>query len=110
MSETYQKYIEVLEEQLNQLYIITERAREKGVDPAFKPECKIARDLADLVEGLVGPENVAERIRELSKKLSREEVTFKIAEEIVYGKFGHMDDEAAAEQAVRTALAILQKV
>jgi len=107
MSEPYQKYVEELEENLKRLYAITEKTREKGFDPTFKPECKIARDLADLVEGLVGPKDVAGRIRELSKKLSREEVTFKIAEEIVYGKFGHMDSEDAAEQAIRTALAIL---
>ena len=107
MSVSYQKYVEGLEEQLRQLYFIAGRARERGLDPTLEPECKVARDLADLVEGLVGPINVAERIRELSKKLSREEVTFKIAEEIVYGKFGHMDGEPAAEQAIRTALAIL---
>ncbi|MEM3700394.1 MAG: DNA polymerase II large subunit [Candidatus Bathyarchaeia archaeon] len=107
MSESYKQYVEALEDHLQQLYILSQKAREEGFDPALKPECKIAKDLADLVEGLVGPKGVAESIRELSKKLSREELAFKIAEEIVYGKFGHMEAEAAAEQAVRTALAIL---
>ncbi|MEM3536150.1 MAG: DNA polymerase II large subunit [Candidatus Bathyarchaeia archaeon] len=107
MSETYRQYIENLEATLKQLYDLSEKAREKGLDPSLKPECKIAKDLADLVEGLVGPKGVAESIRELSKKLQREELAFKIAEEIVYGKFGHLDAEAAAEQALRTALAIL---
>jgi DNA polymerase II large subunit len=107
MSEPYRKYVESLESQLEQLYSLSQRAREEGLDPALKPECQIAKDLADLVEGLVGPKGVAESIRELSTKLSREELAFKIAEEIVYGKFGHMEAEAAAEQAVRTALAIL---
>jgi DNA polymerase II large subunit len=107
MSEEYEKYLETLENQLEQLYGICRKAREKGFDPALKPECEVARDLADLVEGLVGPKGVAERIRELSSKLPREELAFKIAEEIIYGKFEHMEPEAAAEQAVRTALAIL---
>ena len=107
MSETYRKYVENLERQLQQLYAISERAREKGLDPALKPECKLAKDLAGLVEGLVGPKGVAESIRELSSKLPREELAFKIAEQIIYGKFGHLEQEAAAEQAVRTALAIL---
>ncbi|MEM1551644.1 MAG: DNA polymerase II large subunit, partial [Candidatus Bathyarchaeia archaeon] len=107
MSKSYEKYIEALEKQLGQLYSVAAKAREKGLDPEFKPECTIARDMADLVEGLVGPKGVAERIRELSSKLSREELAFKIAEEIVYGKFGHLEPEAAAEQAIRTALAIL---
>ncbi|MGB9959320.1 MAG: DNA polymerase II large subunit [Candidatus Bathyarchaeales archaeon] len=107
MSKAYAEYVENLELQLGQLYDICRKARAKGFDPSLKPECDIARDMADLVEGLVGPKGVAERIRELSSKLPREELAFKIAEEIVYGKFGHMEPEAAAEQAVRTALAIL---
>ena len=107
MSKAYEKYVENLEFQLEQLCGICRKAREKGLDPALKPECEIARDMADLVEGLVGPKGVAERIRELSSKLPREELAFKVAEEIVYGKFGHMEPEAAAEQAVRTSLAIL---
>jgi len=107
MSETYRQYVEGLESRLNQLYSLSEKAREKGVDPSLKPECKIAKDLADLVEGLVGPKGVALSIRGLSTKLPREELAFKVAEEIVYGKFGHMEQEAAAEQAIRTALAIL---
>lgn len=107
MSRSYAEYVKSLEIQLEQLYDISRRAREKGLDPSLKPECEVAKDMADLVEGLVGPKGVAQRIRELSAKLPREELAFKIAEEIVYGRFGHMEPEAAAEQAIRTALAIL---
>jgi len=106
MSESYQHYIETLESQLKQLYFISDTARTKGLDPSLKTECAIAKDIADLVEGLVGPKEVAISIRELSSKLQREELAFKVAEEIIYGKFGHMEPEAAAEQAIRTALAI----
>ncbi|MGQ9624708.1 MAG: DNA polymerase II large subunit [Candidatus Bathycorpusculaceae bacterium] len=106
MSEAHRQYVTALESELQQLYTISEKARAKGLDPQPRPECKIAKDLADLVEGLVGPKGVAESIRELSAKLSREELAFKIVEEIVYGKFGHMEPEEAAEQAIRTALAI----
>jgi len=106
MSEAYRQYVETLEKTLGQLYAISEKAREKGLDPSLKTECILAKDLADLVEGLVGPKGVAESIRVLSSKLPREELAFKITEEIVYGKFGHMEPEAAADQAIRTALAI----
>jgi DNA polymerase II large subunit len=106
MSEGYQRYVETLENQLKQLYFISETARTRGLDPSLKTECVLAKDIADLVEGLVGPKEVAASIRELSAKLQREEIAFKIAEEIVYGKFGHMEPETAAEQATRTALAI----
>ena len=106
MSEAYRRYIECLEKQVAGLYSISDSARQKGIDPSLKTECIIAKDLADLVEGLVGPLGVALSIRELSSKLPREEIAFKVAEEIVYGKFGHMEPEAAAEQAIRTALAV----
>lgn len=106
MSKEYQEYVSLLEGQLEDVYQIARKAREKGVDPTPTPEPEMAKDMASLVEGLVGPSGVAESIRELSKKLPREELAFKIAEEIVYGKFGHMGDREAAEQAIRTALAI----
>jgi DNA polymerase II large subunit len=106
MSDSYRLYIENLEYQLKQLYDIANRARKEGNDPTLNTECIIAKDIADLVEGLVGPKDVALSIRELNTKLQREEIAFKIAEEIIYGKFGHMEPEKAAEQAIRTALAI----
>jgi DNA polymerase II large subunit len=106
MSERYQSYISKMEHTLQDLYTISDSARAKGLDPALKTECIVAQDIADLVEGLVGPKGVAVSIRELATRIQREEIAFKIAEEIVYGKFGHMEPEAAAEQAIRTALAI----
>ena len=106
MSEGYRLYVEGLEKEFSCLYGLSEKAREKGLDPSLRPESKIAKDLADLVEGLVGPPGVAESIRALSVKLPREELAFKVAEEVVYGKFGHLEAEPAAEQAIRTALAI----
>jgi len=107
MSKEYQRYATALEEGLESIYEVARKARGKGLDPALSPEPEVAKDLAELVEGLVGPPGVAESIRDLSKKLPREELAFKIAEQIVYGKFGHMDAREAAEQAIRTALAIL---
>jgi DNA polymerase II large subunit len=107
MSREYQQYTISLEAQLQELYDVAKKARTKGLDPALSPEIEIAHDLASLVEGLAGPLGVAERIRELSKEIPREELAFKIAEEVVYGKFGHLHAREAAEQAIRTALAIL---
>jgi DNA polymerase II large subunit len=107
MSATYREYVSTLENGLSELYKISDKAKQMGLDPSLTTECKIAKDLADLVEGLVGPIGVASSIRELSSKLAREELAFKVAEEIVYGKFGHMEPEVAADQAIRTALAVL---
>jgi len=107
MSEGYKGYVSSLGDRLAEIYRIATEARKKGVDPALSPEPEVAKDLAGLVEGLVGPRGVAESIRELSRKLPREELAFKVAQEIVYGKFGHLEAPEAAEQAIRTALAIL---
>jgi DNA polymerase II large subunit len=107
MSKQYQEYSDSLENKLNELFEVAKKARKKGLDPASAPETDVAKDLAGLVEGLVGPPGVAESIRQLSQSMPREELAFKIAEEIVYGKFVHFRAQEAAEQAVRTALAIL---
>ncbi len=96
--------------QLKELYVISDNARAKGLDPALKTECIEAQDIADLVEGLVGPKNVALSIRRLSSQMPREEVAFKVAQEIAQGKFNQpeedLNQEQLAEQAIRTALAI----
>ncbi|MCL2135216.1 MAG: DNA polymerase II large subunit [Candidatus Bathyarchaeota archaeon] len=99
-----------MRQQLKELYAISDNARLKGLDPALKTECKEAQDIADLVEGLVGPTNVALSIRRLSNQIPREEVAFKVAQEIAQGKFiiegETQTSEKLAEQAIRTALAI----
>ncbi len=106
ISKGYRNYVETMENELKRLYAISDSARSIGLDPALKTECIVAQDIADLVEGLVGPKGVALSIREWSTKMPREEIAFKVAEEITLGKFGVMDPERAAEQAIRTALAI----
>jgi DNA polymerase II large subunit len=108
ISKGYQKYVEAMETELKRLYAISDIARSKGLDPALKTECIVAQDIADLVEGLVGPKGVALSIRELSTKMPREEVAFKVAQQIAQGKFSEPEQkqEQLAEQAIRTALAI----
>lgn len=99
-----------MEAELRKLYEISDAARSRGLDPALKTECIEAQDIADLVEGLVGPKGVAVSIRELSKTKPREEIAFYAAKEIAEGKFAQTDEERheekLAEQAIRTALAI----
>ena len=95
ISKGYKNYVETMENELKRLYAISDNARSKGLDPALKTECIIAQDIADLVEGLVGPKGVALSIREWSTKMPREEIAFKVAEEITVGKFGQMDPERA---------------
>ena len=107
MSEDYKQYANCLEKKLESIYAVAKKARQRGLDPSLVPEPEVAKDLAELVEGLVGPFGVAESIRELSEKMPREALAFKIAEQIINGKFGSLDDREGAEQSIRTALAIL---
>ena len=76
-------YFEVLEEETLKLYEIAKLARLKGHDIELEPEIPLAKDFAERVEGLVGPKGVAARIKELEDDISREEVAFQIAREIV---------------------------
>jgi len=100
-------YFKGLEEKIDETYEIAKKARSLGLDPELEPEIPQAEDLAARVEKLIGPPGVAEVIRGLEKELPREELAIKIAEMIVDGKFGKLEDNKIAEQAVRTSLAII---
>ncbi len=106
LSKEYEAYYSRLREALEHLYEIAGKARAKGLDPVTRPESELTEDMAERVEKLVGPPGIAKRIREL-ESMDRYEMAFKIAEEIIYGRFGSLDQEQAAEQAIRTALAIV---
>ena len=106
-------YFERLEKETNDVYDVANEARSRGFDVETETEIPLAKDLAERVEGLVGPIGIAKRIKELENDMSREEVAFKIATEISSkdieetGEKALAGREALADQAVRTALAIL---
>ncbi len=100
-------YFRMLEEEVNKLYDIATKARAKGYDPDTEVEIKLAADLADRVEGLVGPKGVAEAIKRYLSEMDRDLATLKVIEDIVNKKFGDGTPDELAEQAVRTGLALL---
>lgn len=108
-SSEYEDYFKGFNDSLSKLVKLARSCRSKGFDPSPEPEVSIAWDLAERVEKLVGPRKVARRIRALSNRMTRVEMAFKVAEEIVYGKFGHLSERDAADQALRTALAIINE-
>ncbi|WP_297508386.1 DNA-directed DNA polymerase II large subunit [Thermococcus sp.] len=112
MTELYspemKAYFESLQREIDRAYEIARKARAQGKDPSLDVEVPQATDMAGRVESLVGPPGVAERIRELVKEYGKELAALKIVDEIIDGKFGDLGSkERYAEQAVRTALAIL---
>lgn len=106
-------YFDRLEADTHHLYDIANKARSRGLDVELKTEVPLAKDLAERVEGLVGPKGVAQRIKELEQNITREEVAFEIAAEIASGEFeltgekADWDTEQKCDQGLRTALAIL---
>ncbi|MEM2212261.1 MAG: DNA polymerase II large subunit [Candidatus Nezhaarchaeales archaeon] len=105
------KYFNSLSEEVKRLYEVAKKARSRGFDPTLDVEVRQTDDLAARVEEMIrniGEElGVANRIRELCKSMPREEVAFKVAEEIAYGKYGKLDDEKTLNLGIRVALAIL---
>jgi DNA polymerase II large subunit len=98
-------YFRSLEAEGHKVYAVAKEARKRGLDPDFEPEIPLAIDLAGRVESLVGPPDIAKEIRKLVQELGREEASLEIAKEIV--KNSSLSVEEAAEQALRTSLAIL---
>lgn len=95
----------MLEENLETLYTIAEKARKQWKDPEPQVEIPRAKDMADRVESLVGPRGIADVIRELdSQGVSREGIALKVIDQIIESDF---HGEETAEQCIRTSLAIL---
>ena len=106
MSLSTKKYFDELSSKTNILYDIATQSKIKAKESTV--ETHPASDIAARVEGLVGPKGIANAIRRLKEeKISREEIAFKIAEEIVLGRFGAFEEEEGADIAIRAALSLL---
>src|SRR6056297_2626302 len=108
MREADERDVETLETELDSAMAVAERARERGGDPTPEVEIPTARDMADRVENILGIDGVAERVRELEGKMSREEAALELVDDFVEGTVGDFDSRAGKiEGAVRTAVALL---
>jgi DNA polymerase II large subunit len=108
MSKEMEDYFNSIQDQVDKCYYIAEEARSKGYDPEQYVECPQAKDLAGRVEKLVGPEGIAQEIRELKKNgLNDDEIVFKVVSDILDKKIGNIDSlEERVERAIRAGLAI----
>lgn len=89
-------------------YRVAEEARRRGLDPEKSVEIPVARNMAERVEKLLNLPGIAKTIISLEEKgVTREEICFKVAEDIIKGKFGKFEIEDAIDKAVRSAVAIL---
>jgi DNA polymerase II large subunit len=106
MTPEYRAYFDELDNKLAKLYEVAGEAKTKGLDASREVEVQITHDIAERVEKMLGPPGLTVRMREL-EGMDRREMAFKIAEEITLGRFGSFDKEKSADQAIRTALAIM---
>ncbi|MFX1302794.1 MAG: DNA polymerase II large subunit [Promethearchaeota archaeon] len=108
ISKAMEIYFNQIQKQVDQCYSIGEQARQKGLDPELDVESPQAKDLAGRVEKLVGPQGVAEVIRELKVKgLTEDELVFRVVSDILDKKIGNIDPlENRVDRAIRVGLAI----
>jgi DNA polymerase II large subunit len=108
MREEDRRYFERLESRLDQAFEVAETARANSGDPQPEVEIPVAKDMADRVENILGIEGVAERVRELEGRMSREEAALELAKDFADGNVGDYETRAGkVEGAVRTAVALL---
>src|SRR5215208_7183483 len=81
-------------------------ARLRGIDVTDRVEPKIAFDLSDRVAKMHDID-IANRLRELLSKTSKERSALKIAEEIALGEYGEDDLRTRLDNAVRVSLAVV---
>jgi DNA polymerase II large subunit len=104
MDDETKAYFESLKRGIETEYAVAREARSMNIDPSGDVEAIPAGDLADRVEGLVGPKGIAVKIRTMGK-----ENIPKIIDSMLEVRPSMSDDyiEKQADQALRTTLAIL---
>ncbi len=108
MSDETEEYFSTIQKNVDKCYKIADKARQKGLDPELSVESPQAKDLAGRVEKLVGPDGVADLIRNL-KSIGKndDEIVFHVVSEILDQKLGNIKSlEERVERAIRTGLAI----
>ena len=108
LSKKMEEYFSIIQQKVDHCYEIAEEARQKGLDPEIFVESPQAKDLAGRVEKLVGPEGIAEVIRNLKNDgKSDDEIVFQVVSDILEKKLGNMGTlDERVERAIRAGLAI----
>ncbi|MDO5844719.1 MAG: DNA polymerase II large subunit [Methanocorpusculum sp.] len=106
-SPHYRAYLDSLLAGLKREMEIAVDAKKIGIDPRVEVEIPIASDLAGRVETLLGYKGVAECIRQLETKMSREEASLHIADHFADHEFGETTREEILEHTIRASMALI---
>ena len=98
-------YSNNLRKKVKECYEVAEEARSQGKDVSTEVEIPLANDMAERVEELIHIKGIANSIRELSKKMSREEVSLYVSKDVA--NLLKNDKREALDKSVRVGLAIL---
>ena len=104
MDEQTDEYHRTLRKGIEEIYTLAGKARSMNLDPGQKVEALQAGDLADRVEGLVGPPGIANIIREIGRE-NMGKIIDTILDQTQYSS--REKREAHVEQVLRTSLAII---
>ncbi len=104
MDPETERYLGEIREKIASTYEIAGKARSRGIDPSSEVEALPAGDLASRVEGLVGPEGIASKIKELGRE-NLPRIIGDILGDI--SMIPRKEQEQRIDQALRTALAII---
>ncbi|MDY6819048.1 MAG: DNA-directed DNA polymerase II large subunit [Halobacteriales archaeon] len=108
MREADQRYFDRIERQVEDAFEVARAAKAQGKDPETEVEIPVAKDMADRVENILGIDGVADRVRELDARMSREEAALELARDFAEDRVGDYETrEGKIEGAVRTAVALL---
>jgi len=104
MNPETERYFKEIKEKIDLAYKIANNGRSRGMDPSPEVEALPAGDLASRVEGLVGPEGIASKIKELGRE-NLPRIIGDILGDI--SMISRKEQEQRIDQALRTSLAII---
>ena len=100
------EYFDMLSKYVDKAYEVANRARGKGYDPEMSVEIRPAPDLATKVEGILDIDGLAALIKSKDAK-SRQELAFKMVEEVCTNKRFESEIQKRMTLAVRVGLSVL---
>jgi len=100
-------YQKDLLDETSRLYELAARARQRSLDPSPQVDSKLVFSHGQTIEYLIGLSGLADRYEEWTSQLPHTQVPFKIAEDVVYGRFGSFSQDQQALLAIKAGVACI---
>ncbi len=100
-----EEYRQRITADVKRCFSMAERARSLGRDVSDHVEVPLASDMAERIEALIGITGIADTIRDLSSRMSREEVSLEVSRQVA--RIYKDNKKEALDKSIRVGLAIL---